>query len=560
MQAFLPEHQARARRALRMPEPGPHATLVEMLEDRCARWPRRVALQCLGRRISYAQLDAWSRALAAWLQAQGVQPGDRVAVMLPNLPQLPVAMAAVLRAGAVLVNLAPQLGACELERLLKDSGARVLIALDEAMPALGVLLARVPLQRVLLATPGDLLGPLRGPWVNRQREAPALDPLARPGVHSFVRALAEGRRQVLAPVTVREGDIALLQYTGGTTGRPLGAVLLHRNLMANLQQCAQAFAPALRQLPPEEPLLTACVLPLHHIYGFSIALLQTFYQGGCCLLMPGPLDATRLLKLMARQSVHCLPGTDAVFDALARHPAAAQLNWSSLYLALSGSDPLQAETVQRWRQCTGHPLLEGYGLTEAGPAVSCTPVEGPGWDGSIGQLLPQTECRLIDDAGEPVAPGTPGEIALRGPQLMAGYWQRPEETARVMTPEGFLRTGDIGVQDEHGAIRLVDRKKDTILVSGFNVYPSEVEGVVTRLTGVAECAAVALRDARVGEAVKLFVVKADPSSARPSEAEVRAHCEAYLSGYKRPRVVEFRPALPRTLIGKVMRRALREHG
>lgn len=543
-----------------MPGPGAAATLVEMLESSFARWPRRTALQCLGRRISYAQLDAWSRALAAWLQAHGVRPGDRVALMLPNLPQLPVAVAAVLRAGAVLVNLAPQLSAAELEYLLKDSGAKLLLALDEAAPIVGGLLGRVPLQRVLLATPGDLLGPLRGPWVNRQRAVPGQDPIAHPGVQSFVRALAEGRRLALKPVPVRGEDIALLQYTGGTTGRPLGAVLMHRHLVANLQQCAQAFAPALQQLPPEQPLQTACVLPLHHIYGFSVALLQTFHQGGCCLLLPGALDATRLLKLLARQPVHCLPGTNAVFDALARHPEAERLDWSALCLPVSGSEPLQAETVRRWRRCTGLPLFEGYGLTEASPVVSCTPVDGTGWDGSIGQLLPLTECRLIDDAGDPVAPGTTGEIAVRGPQLMAGYWQRPEETARVMTPEGFFRTGDIGVQDEHGAIRLVDRKKDTILVSGFNVYPSEVEGVVTQLPGVAECAAVALRDARVGEAVKLFVVKADPSSPRPSEAEVRAHCEAHLSGYKRPRVVEFRPALPRTPIGKLMRRALREHG
>jgi long-chain acyl-CoA synthetase len=419
---------------------------------------------------------------------------------------------------------------------------------------------RLPVRHVVLATPGDLLGPLRGRWVNRQRPARPPSAALLPGAIDFLQALAEGRRQTWAPTQTKPDDMALLQYTGGTTGRALGAVLLHRQLLANLQQCAAAFAPALRSLGPDEPLVTACVLPLHHLYGFSIALLQTLYQGGCSVLLPAPQDAASVLRTLVRQRVHCLPGTDGLFDTLARHPLAQTLDWSALRLAVGGSAPVRCVTALRWAQCTGLPLHEGYGLTEAGPAVSCTPMDGPGWDGSLGQPLPGTEWRLLDEGGEPVPPGVPGEIAVRGPQVMAGYWQRPEETARVMTPDGFLRTGDIGVQDEHGALRLVDRKKDTILVSGFNVYPSEVEGIVRQLPGVAECAAVAQRDARVGETVKLIVVKADPSSASPSEAEVRAHCETHLSGYKRPRVVEFHPALPKTPIGKVMRRALRDHG
>jgi long-chain acyl-CoA synthetase len=553
MQAVTPLHHPAP--------PGDPLTLTGLLEASFQHWPKRPALRCQGREVRYAQLDAWSRALGAWLQAAGVRRGDRVALMLPNLLQLPVAAAAVLRAGAVVVNIAPQLGTAELEHLLRDSGARIIFTIDEALPALQPLWGRVALQRVVVATPGDLLGPLRGRWVNHRRPAlPSALPGSLPGALRFMQALAEGRRLLLNPVPLGPDDIALLQYTGGTTGRPLGAVLLHRQVLANLQQCAWAFAPALRSLPAEEPLVTACVLPLHHIFGFSVALLQTLYQGGCCLLLPAPQDAASLLKALARQRVHCLPGTDAIFDALARHPDAESLDWSSLRLAVGGSAPIRRSTALRWLHCTGRPLYEGYGLTETSPAVSCTPVGGPGWDGSIGALLPGTEWQLLDDAGEPVPPGVAGEIAVRGPQLMAGYWQRPEETARVMTADGYFRTGDIGVQDETGAIRLVDRKKDTILVSGFNVYPSEVEGVVTQLPGVAECAAVALRDARVGEAVKLIVVKADPSSASPSEAEVRAHCEVHLTGYKRPRIVEFLPALPRTPIGKVMRRALREHG
>lgn len=557
--------------AARLPSaspPGPspaHESLDALLQAVCRRWPRRVALHCLGRNMSYARLDLWSRALAGWLQAAGVRAGDRVAVMLPNLPQLPLAAAAVWRAGAVLVNIAPQSGAAELEYLLKDSGARVLFALDEALPVLqplaGLVRAgRLPLRRIVLATPGDLLGPLRGRWINRRRPALQQTSEELPGALGFLQALADGRRRVLAPVQTGPEDMALLQYTGGTTGRPLGAVLLHRQMLANLQQCAAAFAPALQDLEPDEPLVTACVLPLHHIYGFSVALLQTLYQGGCSVLLPAPQDAAGLLKTLARLRVHCLPGTDSLFDTLARHPQAQAVDWSALRLAVGGSAPVRCVTALRWAQCTGRPLHEGYGLTEACPAVSCTPVDGPGWDGSIGAPLPGTEWRLLDEAGEPVPPGAPGEIAVRGPQLMAGYWQRPEETARVMTADGFFRTGDIGLQDAYGAVRLVDRKKDTILVSGFNVYPSEVEDVVTQLPGVAECAAVALRDGRVGETVKLIVVKADPGSASPSEAEVHAHCETHLIGYKRPRVVEFRPTLPKTPIGKVMRRALRDHG
>jgi long-chain acyl-CoA synthetase len=544
------------------PAPQPPATLTEVLEASFQRWPRRTAVHYLGRSWTYAQLEAESRALAAWLQASGLQRGDRVALMLPNLPQLPVAAAAVLRAGMALVNIAPGCAPAELEHLLRDSGARAVVAIDEAVPALLQVWPRLQVKRVLIATPGDLLGPLRGRWVNRRRpwrqSAPLPQPL--PGALGFAQALAAGRKLAFTHETVAADDIALLQYTGGTTARPLGAVLLHRNLVANLRQCEAWFQPAIGHLPPEEALQVACALPLHHIYGFSIALMLTLHLGGCALLLPAPDDAAGILRTLVRHPVHCLPGTDEMFQALAGHPECERVDWSPLRLAVGGSMPVRQATARLWLYKTGCVLSEGYGLTETSPAVSCTPVDGPGWNGSIGLPLPDTELRLLDEMGQPVPLGTAGEIAVRGPQVMAGYWQRPEETARVMTADGFFRTGDIGVQDEYGALRLVDRKKDTILVSGFNVYPSEVERIVTQMPGVAECAAVALPDARVGEAVKLVVVKADPGSASPSEAEVRAHCEAHLTGYKRPRVVEFRADLPRTTVGKVMRRALREHG
>ncbi len=537
------------------------ATLIDVLDAGVQRWPRRAAVRYLGRTLSYAQVDAWSRALAAWLQTSGLQRGDRVALMLPNLPQVPVAVAAVLRAGLVVVNIAPGCAPAELEYLLRDSGARAVIAIDEALPALQQVWARLPVKRLLVATPGDLLGPLRGRWVNRRRPARprGTRPQVLAGALPLADALAAGRKLAFAPVAVAADDIALIQYTGGTTARPLGAVLLNRQLVANLLQCQAGFQPALRGLPAGQPLQVACLLPLHHIYGFNVAMMLTLHLGGCLLLLPDPHDTGAVLRTLASQPVHCLPGTDELFRALASHPACERVDWTQLLLAVGGSMPVQQSTARLWRHQTGCVLSEGYGLTETSPAVTCTPVDGPGWDGSIGLPLPGTELRLLDEAGQPVALGTAGEIAVRGPQVMAGYWQRPEETARVMTADGFFRTGDIGVQDEHGALRLVDRKKDTILVSGFNVYPSEVERVVTQLPGVAECAAVAQQDARVGETVKIVVVKTDPGSASPSEAEVRAHCEVHLTGYKRPRVVEFRADLPRTPVGKVMRRALREH-
>jgi long-chain acyl-CoA synthetase len=545
-------------------DPAEPATLADMLTASFQRWPEREACRCLGRSVRYAQIDVWSRDLAGWLQAIGLQRGDRVAVMLPNLPQLPVAVAAVLRAGMVLVNISPQCPPAELEYLLKDSGARALIAIDEALPVLRQVWGRLHLRRALIATPGDLLGLVRGRWVNHRRRLQALPGAVRsprlPGATGFSQALAAGRKAGFTPAAVAPGDIALLQYTGGTTGQPLGAVLLHRHLLANLAQCQAWFAPVLRGLPAQEGLVTACALPLHHIYGFTAALLLTLRLGGCVLLLPAAHDTAAILKALARQRVHCLPGTDALFAALASHPDCARVDWSALRLAVGGSSPLRQATARLWQQKTGSVLCEGYGLTEASPVLTCNPVDAPGWTGSIGLPLPGTELRLLDDAGNPVPQGTAGEIAVRGPQVMAGYWQRPEATARVMTADGFFRTGDIGRLAEDGQLHLVDRKRDTILVSGFSVYPSEVEGVVTQMPGVAECAAVALRDARVGEAVKLVVVKADPSSGHPSEADVRAHCAAHLSGHKRPRVVEFRNDLPKTTVGKVMRRALREHG
>ena len=547
--------------ALRLAVVAP-TTLAGVLEASFSRWPDRPACRYLGRALSYSQLEGWSRALAAWLQAHGLKQGDRVALMLPNVPQVPVAVAAVLRAGLVVVQIDPASSAQELEHRLKDSGARALVVIEDAVALLHQVLAPGHGKKVLIATLGDLLGPVQGPLVNHvlRRTRRPVPSFQLAGAQRFAEALAAGRKLPFTPPAVRPDDIALLQYTGGTTAPSKGAVLLHRQLLANLQQCEAWFQPALRTLPDAEPLHTLCALPLHHIFGFNLAMMLTLQLGGCCLLVPDLQDTTSVLKDLAGQPVHLIPGVDALFHAIAHHPDADRVDWSGLRLVVGGATAVREATAQAWLRRTGSAICEGYGFTEASPAVTCNPVDARVWTGSIGLPLAGTELRLLDERGDDVPPGTPGEIAVRGPQVMAGYWQHPEETARAMTADGFFRSGDIGVMDERGHLRLVDRKKDTILVSGFNVYPNEVEDVVTQLAGVRECAAVGMPDARVGETVKLLVVKSDPASATPSEAEVHAHCAAHLSGYKRPRIVEFRADLPKTGIGKVLRRALRDRG
>jgi len=335
-------------------------------------------------------------------------------------------------------------------------------------------------------------------------------------------------------------------------------VLLHRQLVANLLQAQAWYRPALARVPAGEQIVTAGALPLHHIFGFNLVMLLGLHLGGCTLLLPDAQDAGAMLKALAGRRCHSFPGMDALYAELLAHPAFDSADWSALKLCVAGAMPVQPATAKAWHDRTGCPLCEGYGLTETSPAVTCNPADLGAFSGHIGLPLPSTEMALLDDAGHQVAPGTPGELAVRGPQVMAGYWQRPDETAKVMAPGGWLRTGDIATLDERGHVRLVDRKKDMILVSGFNVYPNEVEEVVRQMPGVLACAAVGMPDTRAGEAVKLVVVRHQPGSTSPTEADVRAWCEANLTGYKRPRVVEFRAELPRTAVGKVLRRALRE--
>ena len=534
-----------------------YPSLVALLEQAFRDHAKLAACKFMGRSFSFADIDVHSRALAAHLQSLGLERGDRVAIMLPNVPQYPVAVAAILRAGYVVVNVNPLYTPRELEHQLKDSGARAIVLLESFAATLQQVADAVPTKHVVLAAMGDMLGSLKGALVNHlQRSARKRVPdFDLPGALRFNDALARGRQLACTAPQIEPDDIAVLQYTGGTTGVSKGAVLLHRNLVANVLQSAAWNRPALDKVPAGEQPTTVCALPLHHIFGFTANMLLPLYLGACSLLIPDPCDIGALLKELARHRFHCFPAVSTMFQAIAVHSGFHGVDWSRLVLAIGGGMAVPQDTARLWLEKTGCPIVEGYGLSETSPSVACNPVDGSEHSGLIGLPLPNTELTLLDDAGREQPPGLAGELAIRGPQVMAGYWQRPDETAKVMTRDGWFRTGDIGMVDERGFFRIVDRKKDMILVSGFNVYPNEIEDLIRTLPGVQECAAFGMADAKAGEAVKLVVVKKDPAL---SEADIRSLCEAHLSGYKRPKCIEFRTELPKSTTGKILRRELRE--
>jgi len=534
-----------------------YSSLVALLEESFAKYRGLAAYRFMGRAITFGQVDDWSRGLAAYLQGLHLDKGDRVAIMMPNVPQYPVAVAAILRAGYVVVNVNPLYTPRELEHQLKDSGAKAIVILENFAATLAQVYDAVPTKQVVLAAMGDLLGFVKGRLVNHvvRNVKKMVPPFSVPGAVRFNDALAAGRRKTYTPPKIGADDIAVLQYTGGTTGVSKGAVLLHRNLVANLLQAEAWYQPALKKIPPGEQIVTVCALPLYHIFGFNTNMMLSMRMGGCNLLIANPRDIAGMLKELSATKFHSLPAVNTLFNALANHADFDKVDWSSLKISVGGGMAVQQATARLWLQKTGCPICEGYGLSETSPSATCNPVDATAYSGNIGLPMPNTELALLDDDGREVPMGTPGEIAIRGPQVMAGYWQRPDETAKVMTSDGFFRTGDIGVMDERGYFRIVDRKKDMILVSGFNVYPNEVEDVITQMPGVLECAAVGIADEKAGEAVKVVVVRKDPSV---TEAAVRAYCEANLTGYKRPKVVEFRNDLPKTPVGKVLRRELRD--
>jgi long-chain acyl-CoA synthetase len=534
-----------------------YASLVALLDESFKKFGARVAYKFMGKSITFAQVDDASRALAAYLQTLGLDKGDRVAIMLPNVPQYPVAVAAILRAGYVVVNVNPLYTPRELEHQLKDSGAKAIVIVENFATTLQQVIANVPTKKVIVTALGDMLGFPKSMIVNYvvrkvKKMVPAFE---LPGAVPFNDAISQGRGKSFKPAQVGPDDIAVLQYTGGTTGVSKGAVLLHRNLVANILQSEAWYQPALKKIPAGQQVVTICALPIYHIFGFNTNMMLAMRMGGCNILIANPRDLPAMFKELAGEKFHSFPAVNTLFNAMAHHPEFSSVDWSGLVISVGGGMAVQSATAKLWLEKTGCPIVEGYGLSETSPSATCNPVDSASYSGNIGLPMPNTELKLLDDDGAEVPLGTPGEICIRGPQVMAGYWQRPDETAKVMTGDHFFRSGDIGVVDERGYFKIVDRKKDMILVSGFNVYPNEVEDVVTQMPGILECAAVGIADAKAGEAVKLVIVKSNPAV---TEADVRAYCEANLTGYKRPKVVEFRADLPKTPVGKILRRELRD--
>jgi len=536
---------------------GVYNSLVDLMEESFGKHAAAVAYSFMGQDLSYSQTDTWSLAFAAYLQNLGLVKGDRVAVMMPNVPQYPVAVAGILRAGLVLVNVNPLYTPRELEHQLKDSGAKAIVIIENFAATLEKCMAATPVKHVVLCAMGDQLGTLKGALVNYvvRNVKKMVPPFSLPAAVRFNQALARGAKQAFARPVMGPEDVAVLQYTGGTTGISKGAVLLHSNVIANVLQCEAWYAPVMAKVPAGQQPTSVCALPLYHIFAFTVGMMLSLRTGGKLVLIPNPRDIPAVLKELTKHTVHIFPAVNTLFNAMASHPDFQTVNWSQLKVSIGGGTAVQSAVAKLWFEKTGCPICEGYGLSETSPSVTCNPVTSDAYTGTIGLPLPSTDLRLLNDEGIEVGPGEVGEIAVKGPQVMAGYWQRPDETARSMTADGYFKTGDVGMMDAQGFFKIVDRKKDMILVSGFNVFPTELEDVVGQMPGVMECACVGVTDAKSGEAVKLVVVRKDPAL---SEADVRAYCKENLTGYKQPRVVEFRDALPKTPVGKVLRRELRD--
>jgi long-chain acyl-CoA synthetase len=534
-----------------------YRSLAHLLEEAFRKYADRKAYACMGKSITFSELDTMSQRMAAWLQAKGLKPGARVALMMPNVLQYPVALAAVLRAGYVVVNVNPLYTPRELQHQLTDSGAEAIVVLENFAHTLEQVVGKTQVKHVILATMGDLLGGLKGTLVNLVvRKVKKMVPAySLPGAVAFNKVLADGARETLGQVAIGHDDIAFLQYTGGTTGVSKGAVLLHRHVIANVLQNEAWFAPTLaRQLAGQQAQF-ACALPLYHIYALTVCALLGLRVGGMNLLIPNPRDIKGFIKELGGYRINIFPAVNTLYNGLLNDDDFAKLDFSGLMVCPGGGMAVQKAVADKWLKTTGIPIVEGYGLSETSPVVTANRCDISEFTGTIGLPLPSTELRILDDAGNAVPFGTAGEIAVRGPQVMAGYWQRDDETAKVMTPDGFFKTGDIGIMDDKGYTRIVDRKKDMILVSGFNVYPNEVEGVVAAMPGVLEVACVGVPDQHSGEAVKLYVVKKDASL---TADQVKAFCKEQLTGYKRPKFVEFRETLPKTNVGKILRRELRD--
>jgi long-chain acyl-CoA synthetase len=539
-------------------DPSQYSSLVGLLEESFSKYADRTAYSFMGKEMSFAQADQESLGLAAYLQSLGLSKGDRVAVMMPNVPQYPVAVAAILRAGLVVVNVNPLYTARELEHQLKDSGAKAIVIIENFAATLEKCIAQTPVQHVILAAMGDRLGLLKGGLVNYvvRNVKKMVPPFRLPQAVRFNDALSKGRQQAFRKPELSADDIAVLQYTGGTTGVSKGAVLLHSNVIANVLQSEAWNAPVMKRIPAGEQPTSVCALPLYHIFAFTVNMMLGLRMGGKTILIPNPRDLPAVLKELSKHTFHSFPAVNTLFNGLANHPDFNTVNWSNLKVSLGGGTAVTPNVAKLWLEKTGCPICEGYGLSETSPSASCNPTTSTEFTGTIGVPLPGTWMKLLDDDGKEVTEvGQPGEIAIKGPQVMAGYWQRPDETAKVMTADGYFKSGDVGTMDERGFFKIVDRKKDMILVSGFNVYPNEVSEVASACPGVLECAAIGVPDEKTGETVKLVVVKKDPAL---TAEQIMAYCRENMTAYKQPRVIEFRAELPKTPVGKILRRELRD--
>ena len=534
-----------------------YRSLVHLLEEAFRKFAARNAYVCMDKFMTYAEVDELSKRLGAWLQSKGMKKGARVALMMPNVLQYPIAIAAVLRAGYTVVNVNPLYTPRELEHQLNDSGAEAIIILENFATTLEQVLGKTKVKHVVVASMGDMLGGLKGTIVNFvvrnvKKMVPAF---SLPNAVPFKQALSQGSGMTLKPVDLGHDDVAFLQYTGGTTGVSKGATLTHRNIIANVLQNDAWAQPALEKEPKVEALTIVCALPLYHIFALTACCLMGTRWGGMNILIPNPRDIPGFIKELGKYKFNLLPAVNTLYNGLLNNPEFAKLDFSLLKICNGGGMAVQKAVNDKWFKVTGCAIIEGYGLSETSPSATINPADATEFSGNIGLPIPSTEIAILDDEGKPVPLGQPGEIAIRGPQVMVGYWNRPDETAKVMTPDGFFKSGDVGVMDERGFTKIVDRKKDMILVSGFNVYPNEVEGVVAEHPGVLECACVGVPDANSGEAVKLFVVRKDPAL---TVEQLMDYCKKQLTGYKKPKYIEFRNDLPKTNVGKILRRELRD--
>ncbi|WP_430407270.1 AMP-binding protein [Hydrogenophaga sp.] len=543
--------------------PERYRSLAALLEESFKQHAREPVSVCMERWTTYGELDEYSSALGAWLQGKGLAPGARVAIMLPNIPQFLVAMAAVVRAGYTVVNVNPLYTARELEHQLKDSGAQAIIILENFAHTLEEVIDRTALEHVVVSSLGDLLGFWYGRWLTfavrhlarmvPSYKLPLTGAVGARTIVSFRQALAEGAARHLQPSGETLDSVAFLQYTGGTTGLSKGAVLTHRNVIAAILQAEAWFSPALQRVGDLRRVNGIAALPLYHIFALTLSLLCIRW-GAHMTLIPNPRDIPKFVETLKRRPFHLLPAVNTLFNALLQNPQFRQLDFSQLVMSQAGGMAASEGTARQWMSVTGCAMIEGWGMSETCAIGTNNPVISTTFSGTIGLPLPGIDIAIKDEAGNSLALGETGEICIKGPNVMQGYYNQPEETANAFTADGFMRTGDVGVMDERGYTRIVDRKKDMILVSGFNVFPSELENTISLCPGVLECAAIGVEDDKQGEAVKVFVVRSDPSL---REEDVARFCQENLTGYKRPRHIEFRDELPKSNVGKILRRALR---